>query len=60
MAQGYLSAGFTLLYGIMLGCMCYCAFADPGQLKKTRNLKNLGYDIEEAQGERATLIGLCT
>ena len=46
-SQGYLYAGFTLLYGVTLGCMTYCAFTDPGQVKNTRNL-GLGYDIEEA------------
>ena len=79
--QAALSAAFSVLYGITLGCMTcasafqsnwtfggcklfssscpesaclledawrYCTFADPGQVKKTRNLKPAGVDIEEA------------
>ncbi|CAJ1372344.1 unnamed protein product [Effrenium voratum] len=53
MSQAALSAAFSVLYGITLGCMTYCTFADPGQVKKTRNLKPAGVDIEEGMPRRA-------
>lgn len=30
------SAVFGVIYGVTLGCMTYCAFADPGQVRKAR------------------------
>ena len=50
LSQVWLSAPFAVVYGIVLGCMAYCAFADPGQIKKTRSTKFgavAGMDIEE-------------
>mmetsp|Transcript_63984 Transcript_63984/g.128390 ORF Transcript_63984/g.128390 Transcript_63984/m.128390 type:complete len:336 (-) Transcript_63984:137-1144(-) len=29
-----IGATFMLLYGVILGCMAYCAFSDPGQVRK--------------------------
>ena len=37
MSQAVLSAACSVLYVVTLGCMTYCAFADPGQVKRTRN-----------------------
>eukprot|EP00434_Breviolum_minutum_P002386 symbB.v1.2.002110.t1/scaffold114.1/size323002/16 len=54
--QVWLSAPFGVVYGIVLGCMAYCAFSDPGQVKKTRNKKIGavgGMDIEEGMPRRA-------
>ena len=56
LSQVWLSAPFAVVYGIVLGCMAYCAFADPGQVKKTRNMKIGavgGMDIEEGMPRRA-------
>ena len=56
LSQVWLSAPFAVVYGIVLGCMAYCAFADPGQIKKTRNTKIGavgGMDIEEGVPRRA-------
>ena len=39
LSQVWLSAPFVVVYGIVLGCMAYCACADPGQVKKTRKMK---------------------
>ena len=50
------SAPFVLVYGIVLGCMSYCACADPGQVKQTRKMKIGavgGMDIEEGLPRRA-------
>ena len=46
----WLFAPFAVVYGIVLECMAYCAFADPGQVKTTRNMKICavgGMDVEE-------------
>ena len=54
--QVWLSAPFGVVYGIVVGCMAYCAFSDPGQVKKTRNKKIGavgGMDIEEGMPRRA-------
>ena len=56
LSQVWLSAPFAVVCGIVLGCMAYCAFADPGQVKKTRNMKIGavgGMDIEEGMPRRA-------
>ena len=56
LSQVWLSAPFAVVCGIVLGCMAYCAFADPGQVKKTRNTKIGavgGMDIEEGVPRRA-------
>ena len=56
LSQVWLSAPFAVACGIVLGCMAYCAFADPGQVKKTRNTKIGavgGMDIEEGVPRRA-------
>ena len=56
LSQVWLSAPFAVVCGIVLGCMAYCAFADPGQVKKTRNAKIGavgGMDIEEGVPRRA-------
>ena len=56
LSQMWLSAPFAVVCGIVLGCMAYCAFADPGQVKKTRNTKIGavgGMDIEEGMPRRA-------
>ena len=56
LSQVWLSAPFAVVYGIVLGCMAYCAFADPGQIKKTRSTKSgpvAGMDIEEGVLRRA-------
>jgi hypothetical protein len=37
LSESTATVGFLLLYGITLGCMTYCAFADPGQLGKSRD-----------------------
>ena len=34
LSQVWLSAPFVVVYGIVLGCMAYCAWADPGQVKQ--------------------------
>ena len=39
LSQVWLSAPFVVVYGIVLGCMAYCACADPGQVNKTRKMK---------------------
>ena len=56
LSQVWLSAPFAVLHTIVLGCMAYCAFADPGQVKKRRNM-NIGavgcMDIEEGMPRRA-------
>ena len=55
-SQVWLSAPFVVVYGIVLGCMAYCAFADPGQIRKTRNTQIGavgGMDIEEGMPRRA-------
>ena len=36
LSQVWLYAPFVVVYGIVLGCMAYCACADPGQVKQTR------------------------
>ena len=49
-SQVLLSAPFVVIYGIVLGCMAYCAYADPGQVKQTQKMKIGavgGMDIEE-------------
>lgn len=51
--QVYLSASFAVLYVVVMGCMGYCAFTDPGQVKKTRNTKVGAMDIEEGMPRRA-------
>eukprot|EP00933_Yihiella_yeosuensis_P032569 TRINITY_DN26190_c0_g1_i1.p1 TRINITY_DN26190_c0_g1~~TRINITY_DN26190_c0_g1_i1.p1 ORF type:complete len:387 (-),score=39.70 TRINITY_DN26190_c0_g1_i1:246-1406(-) len=38
LSEVYLSAAFATLYGVTLGCMTYCAFADPGQVRKSRGM----------------------
>jgi len=48
-----LSAAFCVLYGITLGFMTWCSFADPGQVRKTRNLDRNAMDIEEGMPRRA-------
>ena len=56
LSQVWLSAPFVVIYGIVLGCMAYCAYADPGQVKKTRKMKIDavgGMDIEEGIPRRA-------
>ena len=56
LSQVWLSAPFAVVCGIVLGCMAYCAFADPGQVKKTRNTKIGavgGMEIEEGVPRRA-------
>jgi len=35
-SEAAMSGGCAALYGITLGCMTYCAFADPGQIRKSR------------------------
>ncbi|CAJ1449740.1 unnamed protein product [Effrenium voratum] len=52
MSQAALSAAFSVLYAVTLGCMTYCAFADPGQVKRTRNAQ-LGMDLEKGMPRRA-------
>ena len=47
---------FVVVYGIVLGCMSYCACADPGQVKQTRKMKIGavgGMDIEGGLPRRA-------
>eukprot|EP00434_Breviolum_minutum_P040673 symbB.v1.2.036153.t1/scaffold5038.1/size31584/1 len=54
--QVLLSAPFVVIYGIVLGCMAYCAYADPGQVKQTQKMKIGavgGMDIEEGIPRRA-------
>ena len=56
LSQVWLSAPFVVVYGIVLGCMAYCACADPGQIKQTRKMKIGsvgGMDIEEGIPQRA-------
>ena len=56
LSQVWLSAPFVVVYGIVLGCMAYCACADPGQVKKTRKMKIGavgGMDIEGGIPRRA-------
>lgn len=52
LSQVALSVGFAVVYIVALVCMGYCSFADPGQVKKIRNMKN-GADIEEGMPRRA-------
>ena len=56
LSQVLLSAPFVVIYGIVLGCMAYCAYADPGQVKQTQKMKIGavgGMDIEEGIPRRA-------
>ena len=56
LSQVWLSAPFAVVYCIVLGCMAYCAYADPGQVRKTRKMKIDavgGMDIEEGMPRRA-------
>eukprot|EP00435_Cladocopium_sp_Y103_P041796 s1601_g11.t1 len=48
----YLSASFAVVYVVVMACMGYCAFADPGQVRKTRNMKVGAMDIEEAPDQK--------
>ena len=50
LSQVWLSAPFAVVYGIVLGCRAYCAFADPGQVKKTRNMKIAAVKHEAIKG----------
>ena len=36
--KSLLLVGVAILFAVTLACMVYCAFADPGQMRKTRNL----------------------
>lgn len=38
--EAALSAGFGVLYGLSLGCMIYCTFFDPGQMRKSKAAAN--------------------
>jgi len=54
LSEAGMSAGFGVLYGVTLGCMTYCAFADPGQVRKSRSARNgNGAEAEEALPKRA-------
>eukprot|EP00434_Breviolum_minutum_P041686 symbB.v1.2.037086.t1/scaffold5382.1/size27800/1 len=46
----WLLAPFVVVYGLVLGCMTYCAFADPGQVQEgdTKVGGGASMDIEEA------------
>eukprot|EP00435_Cladocopium_sp_Y103_P046968 s528_g13.t1 len=55
--QVYLSASFAVVYVVVMACMGYCAFADPGQVRKTRNMKVGAMDIEEAPDQAPSRIG---
>ena len=46
MSPAVLSTAFAVLYVVTLVCMTYCAFADLGQVKQTRNAQ-LGVDVEK-------------
>ena len=50
--QAALLAGFAVVYVVTLGCMTHCAFADPGQVKRTRNAQ-LEMDLEQGMPRRA-------
>ena len=52
LSQVWLSAPFVVVYGIVLGCMAYCAWADPGQVKQPIGAVG-GMDIEEGIPRRA-------
>ena len=52
-SEAALYASASALYCITLGCMMYCAFADPGQIKKTRNMQRDGLDSEDGVPRRA-------
>ena len=51
-----LLAGFCVLYAVSLASMAWSAFADPGQMKKTRNLKNLEVPVAETRVSKKSLL----
>eukprot|EP00930_Biecheleria_cincta_P044435 TRINITY_DN30553_c0_g1_i1.p1 TRINITY_DN30553_c0_g1~~TRINITY_DN30553_c0_g1_i1.p1 ORF type:complete len:378 (-),score=51.81 TRINITY_DN30553_c0_g1_i1:306-1439(-) len=44
LSESAMSAGFGVLYGLTLGCMTYCTFFDPGQMRKTKAAANSAED----------------
>lgn len=54
LSQEALFAGFAVIYLVTLICMGYCSFADPGQVKKTRNMTlGAAADVEAGLPRRA-------
>ena len=45
LSQVWLYAAFVVVYGIVLGCMAYCACADSGQVKQMRKNRSRLFDL---------------